>query len=506
MGYLQGLAPSDLGLDVIGDEFRPKQLDLAERILESDKRIICLIGPTGLGKSLIVRIPGIVLDQRTLILTRTIQLQDQYGEQGLPVLMGRNRYICNRWEEVTAAQAVCRMGVKCGLRWTGECDYYNEKDKAANANTAVLNYAVFFRFINSSDTFTGWDWVVLDEAHSAAAELTSAFTFSLVIKELLLFKLTPPLVNNMHHWRMWALNNRDKVKRLISKKDKISRQQIEPLFRILGAIEILIMVDNLDEWLVARTKDGVMITPIWPTALARAGVWMHGHKFILSSATLEPYMISNMLGIEPDEMEIVSVGSDFPIENRPINVLGHHKVSHTSSDEDISGLVKDFDKVVAKYPDQRGLVHTGNYSLAAKIAELSVHKDRLLYHDAQNRLTIFEQFKNTEGSVLLSPAMVEGVDLPYDLCRFQIVAKVPYQDLTSDLWRARLESDIIRARLAYTGDAINAVVQACGRGMRAADDKCDTWILDRAFDRIRAESNYRFPPFFTEAVRYIDAI
>lgn len=507
-GY--GLKPSELGFDVPGDEFRPNQLELAERIVNSDKRVILLIAPTGLGKSLINQIPGRVQDKRTLILTSTIQLQDQYGEQqGLPVLMGRGRYICNRWETVTAAEAVCRIGIKCGLMFSGECDYYHQKFIAANSETAVLNYAVFFRLTASADNFSGWDWLVLDEAHGVPAELTAAFTVSIQIKSLLRAKIPPPLINDVANWRLWALNNEGKIRKLISNREKkVTADQIEPYYQIVSAMEILKTIHDTSEWAIYTDGKVVTILPVWPNSLASKAIWSQADKFILSSATLEPYTISAMLGIPLSDMEILSVGSYFPVENRPINIMGHHRVSHASTDEDLEGLIFDIDRVIDKYAGQRGLVHTSNYALSLTIAERSRNQDRLLYHDSLNRLDMFDLFlsEEGEGKVLLSPAMVEGIDLPYDACRFQIIAKVPYENITSDLWRARFQSDIIRARLAYTGNAISAIVQASGRGMRAADDYCDTWILDRAFNRIRAESNYRLPDSFVEAVRYITEI
>ena len=52
---------------------------------------------------------------------------------------------------------------------------------------------------------------------------------------------------------------------------------------------------------------------------------------------------------------------------------------------------------------------------------------RLITHDKENKTEVIEKFiKSDEPLVLISPSMGEGVDLPGDLCRFQIIYKLPF--------------------------------------------------------------------------------
>src|SRR4030095_9291068 len=173
---LTGLAPSDIDIPV--DNWMPGQLESAGKILASKKRVVILQSPTGSGKSVIVRIPGKIQDARTLILTRTIALQDQYSDDGIPALYGRANYICNRWAIVTADQGICRAGERCSLMHGG-CDYYNEKFNAINSQAAVLNYSYFLREANGPGLFTGYDYIVCDEGHSVPQEITNAFSINL---------------------------------------------------------------------------------------------------------------------------------------------------------------------------------------------------------------------------------------------------------------------------------------------------------------------------------------
>lgn len=501
------LLPSDLGFTVEGDSWRPDQLELAEALLNSDKKYLILQVPTGKGKSIINQIPGKWLDQRTLILTRTIQLQDQYAEQGVKVLYGRNRYMCERLApfnpNATASDGICQVGIKCAMMWDGTCDYYSEKEEAVNADTACLNYAYFLRETkNGTGRFSGYDWLVLDEAHAVPNEITSASTLTINLSDLALHTIPPSMINTVTAWKAWASN---KVRGLRTRAENRLQDRVKylSLHRLIQSVESLESIVNPADWFLVQANNSIMIKPIWPTALATSALWQHATKFILSSATIEPTYISAMLGLDTTQVDVIESGSGFPHMLRPIFVRAHHRVGMSASDEDLAEMVRAVDGIIAKY-DGRGLIHTGNYATALYIAQHSVHRDRVMYHDADNRLPQLERFKSSHAKVLLSPSMTEGVDLPYELCVFQIIAKMPFANLGDPLWQARFNNDLQRGLFAYHGEAISAVVQACGRGMRAPDDYCDTYILDRAFSRLKAENEYRFPAFFTEALRYYD--
>ena len=77
--------------------------------------------------------------------------------------------------------------------------------------------------------------------------------------------------------------------------------------------------------------------------------------------------------------------------------------------------------------------------------------------------------------MLLSPSLREGVDLPDDFLRFQIVTKMPYPDL-GDPWTAARQA---RDPRWYALETAKALVQAYGRSCRHADDHGVTYILVR---------------------------
>ena len=100
---------------------------------------------------------------------------------------------------------------------------------------------------------------------------------------------------------------------------------------------------------------------------------------------------------------------------------------------------------------------------------------RLIDHNTQNRTEQLEAFKDSSKPlVLISPSMNEGVDLPGDLCRFQIMYKLPYPDLADKQIRLRANAD----GDWYEYKTALSLIQTYGRGMRFEDDYCRTYFID----------------------------
>jgi Rad3-related DNA helicase len=94
--------------------------------------------------------------------------------------------------------------------------------------------------------------------------------------------------------------------------------------------------------------------------------------------------------------------------------------------------------------------------------------------------------------------MSEGVDLPYDKCRFQVIYKIPFPYLGDKQVNRRQRMD----QRWYAYKTIMTLMQAYGRGMRAHDDSCYTYILDGNIEMIFRSPLYRslLPEFFKEAI------
>jgi Rad3-related DNA helicase len=100
----------------------------------------------------------------------------------------------------------------------------------------------------------------------------------------------------------------------------------------------------------------------------------------------------------------------------------------------------------------------------------------MVLHDpgSESLMKAVEEYLGKKPAVLVTPAATTGLDFPYDACEYQVIAKIPYPDMRSKVLRARMKVD--QDYPSYL--AMQTLVQSCGRGMRAEDDQCETFLVD----------------------------
>lgn len=216
---------------------------------------------------------------------------------------------------------------------------------------------------------------------------------------------------------------------------------------------------------------------------------------IFMSATVGDYNhFCKELHLDPKDGEFICIPTPFPVENRQVFDMALGGMNYNNRLE-LLGEEGDFTRAIhriaRKHPDTRGLIHTVSY------ANAKIIKDRLQGLGRQiiippSGTVIDRNYLGQFGSdcIICSPSMAEGVDLKDDLCRWQVILKVPYPSL-GNLWiKAKLNSD----EQWYSNCAMMDILQMSGRGVRHEEDYCTTYILDSNVRRLK------FPDWFTEAV------
>ena len=103
---------------------------------------------------------------------------------------------------------------------------------------------------------------------------------------------------------------------------------------------------------------------------------------------------------------------------------------------------------------------------------------------------------------MLSPSFTRGVDLPDDKCRCIIIAKVPFPYLGDPQIAKRVKEP--NGNWWYSLQAVQAMIQMTGRGVRHEKDYCTTYILDKQFSRLRGRMLKVFPKWWLEAIKEND--
>jgi Rad3-related DNA helicase len=104
--------------------------------------------------------------------------------------------------------------------------------------------------------------------------------------------------------------------------------------------------------------------------------------------------------------------------------------------------------------------------------------------------------ESKNGSVLISPSMMEGFDFVDDLARWQAIIKVPWSYLGDRQVAAKKDQN----PEWYDTEAIKAIIQTCGRPVRSKTDHAVTYILDSDFSILWEKYGKRlFPKWWTDA-------
>ena len=99
--------------------------------------------------------------------------------------------------------------------------------------------------------------------------------------------------------------------------------------------------------------------------------------------------------------------------------------------------------------------------------------------------------------MVVGPSLTEGLDLKDDLCRFMILAKVPYPTLDEfNSKKMKIMPDW------YGWKTVTTIVQALGRGIRHKTDYCTTYLLDSCFSMIFQKE--RVPRYITSRITSIN--
>jgi ATP-dependent DNA helicase DinG len=498
------MTPADL--DLPHKAWRDGQVELLSQLAGIDSKYTLLQAPTGTGKSLMaVALAKLLGVKQTVILVATKQLQEQYAQEFgfIEKGMGRNNFPC-LIQPTQADKAPCAYGAKCEFKkpdWGAPCEYYEQLYRADGAEFAVLNYAYWLTLANYTEDYFGWrPLVIADEAHTIEDEVRKFCTVSITWRTLEHYGLEPPAdPEEPSSWITWAAGVRSPHIWSSLGGDKLLKD------RFKRGLDWLIKQADPEKWVVSQSTYGFELKPVWVSPMMQELVWDHGDRWLMMSATiLDAEMFASQTGVPSDETTYVEAPCRFDKRARPIWYWPAGKVSFKNPDT-VGQVVAHVAAILEKYPTQSGLIHTSSYKLAQEIMD-GIKSDRLITHKTRDRLEKIEAFRHTPGAVLVSPSVTTGVDLPYDACRFQIIAKIPFPDRSDPQLAKRMKllpdgSKNPHGSQWYNWVTLCTMIQAYGRGMRAEDDACDTWLLDGNWSWFRRAVVGMTPDWVREAIR-----
>lgn len=252
-----------------------------------------------------------------------------------------------------------------------------------------------------------------------------------------------------------------------------------------------------------ETRDCIKLLPVdisgapplfWPRDV---------EKIVLLSATISHNDVK-ALGLTSKRVLYIDAESPIPAERRPIVRVPLVSVNRHNIGESADTIARYIeDVIIPHHPGQKGVIHA-SYQLAA-ILRSKLIGHQYLFHSRDNKSDVYEQFRAApaeSGRILVASGMYEGVDLPYDLGRWQVIAKIPWQSLESPAVRYQSERD----PEWYSWETIRTLIQACGRICRTPTDHGVTVILDSSVDRLLDSYIHLFPEWWIDGLKEGDKL
>lgn len=488
--------------------WRPGQWESIEESTVTDKRFIANCAPTGFGKSPYYYAVAVLSGGRSVIATATKALQDQLSKDfNLFDMRGRQNYSCLKGHSLS-----CTEGRILSCKDPG-CPYTATRNRFLNSEIGLTNYAYLLSSVIHSEGVGKVDNLILDEAHSAVQELSSAIEIKLNHKSYnFLYQalgFPPHDSGDLDMWKAWAKSLLPRAQQYLkSIKESGEHKWLSLVDSYVLSLSLIATVDP--EWILDKSNPNeTVISPLWPTKYADKYLFQDISRVILVSATLVPKTLS-LLNIPSDVTLSLEQKYTFDSSRCPVYLFGSCYMDYRTTPGQFQELIGRMDTFIDRRLDRKGIIHPVSYAYGESIYEQSRHQGIIIFPRKSSELpkAIEKYLTSPAPAILMSPALTTGYDFPYSTCEYQVLLKIPFIDRRSPVMAARSKSD--PEYLPYL--TAQTVVQICGRAMRDFDDQCETIILDlHANQFFRSPSptkkyrpGYRHlvPPYFLSRLKW----
>ncbi len=468
------------GFDGSGRDPRPLQQEALQWIQDTwDRPIVALSAATGVGKAAICRSIQKEFGGYIVVPNNHLMHQNEEDYPEVPALKGAAHYPCHgvsgehSCEDIRTVQEHSCEG----------CPYTTTKQVALITRTAFVN-PMSFIFLKRSREYRLPPVIIVDEAHA--------------LLEMLLLVSGGDL-NTEYYGKPSSLKLpsilkwlNDSIKTLsglykeaeLDQKIKLTRR-IEKLKTIAKGL-----VSAPDLYTINKKGKYVHIKPILPPADLVAS-FLNATKVVLLSATLSRFDVYDLL--QHSNFEYLELDNPIPVENRQI--LFRPSVIPMNKDIPPKAIASWIKVQMRKFPNRNTIVHL---TYKDQQAVLPYFPDAL-HNTKENKIEVVNEFKQ-KGGLLLAAACHEGVDLPGDQCRLNLIPKLHKPNLGDPVVnKRRARSD---GTMWYKYKTISTCIQQAGRSTRGIDDSSITVIGDRVFKWYISDLGNNISKGFTKAIRW----
>lgn len=542
-------------------EIQKEILQGIEEKIKSGYKTIILSAPTGVGKSLIAATLARYFGS-SFVVTASKQLQDQYSKdlKFLMPVKGKSNFACLKLMDqesllksdtrgaiqrgLTCEKSICeettmkngkKVKESCQFKpKLGEpqddtkdsCYYYEQKYRALTSPHSIWNYAAYFQLMKFSrktySEYVSKPIAIFDEAHKIedqiiqfiGVDIYNTYLSECHIDEkpynLTEIGMVAKLLNDL------ARSYSEQIKELLDSRafilnpDYVLLAKLESRYEKMANAHVEIF-SNKDNFVVNDPFNdergnfrSVSIKPLDISKYVKTFFDIENQVFM--SATIDKDSFCENAGLDPSKVGFVDTPrSPFPPDRRRINFLNMKKLSYSSSKDDELAVIKKIDEIMSQHDTERGLILTSSekrcLDIRNNLSEKNRRRIRICHSRNENGMTqdeVLQEHSFDEDGVLLSSSLWEGVDLKDDLSRFQIIAKVPYPNLSEKRTKIKMQ----KFPLWYKSQTITKLLQGFGRSIRSEDDWAVTYVLDSAASDLLLQSKFMIPKAYQDVLGF----
>lgn len=423
-----------------------------------------------------------------------------------------------------------------------KCDYLHTKKKKNVVRHVTTNYSYFFVDRMYTGIFEERDLVVWDEAH-LLNDLFSEHN-AIYFSQKRLQKISEEISETVRITDVKMAKSLMQITADCGKKDKINEQNYEQYLRELMVIytyaaeagtaeaeralrsnqmsrytKLMRFVKKF-EGLNCKIDDffkfnyehvfenkpeesAISVKPVFVGNMMEA--LQASKRNLFMSATVSDQFLTETLDLNREKTKFIKLEPTFPKENKEVVMFDPLSLNYKTLQDPVvvKSLRKNVAKIVKKHiaDGDRGIILAPSFKLQTEIlteiTPLYREGKFMLFEQRQgekleNTLTAFKNFKG-KPAVLISPSLFEGIDLPGDLSRFQIMVKAPFPSLGDK----RMKFILDKHPKLYSLITIMKMVQGAGRSVRSLDDHAVTYVLDQNAARLFNSSDNIWKNEFT---------
>lgn len=510
--------------------------DIIVAFIDGKNTNVVLSAPTGTGKSIIAAIASEVLSEldrsydstkKSFILMHTNTLTKQYlntfksYDKDFISVMGAANYHCSLLEETAASCMFKEVNDEKRKAHCFGCEYLENRGKMNKIPHLITNYSYFFISTLYSQQLDNRLITVFDEAHIINDIFSSHMQIkvtSQIVEKMIRDVEKYPIENahdileslrqiiDMIESKIIDKNNYKSFLKILQNiykkiKEEFEYQAVDCFkrddyvrFKIMKSIarkyqNYLQKIDDFFAYNYEHVLDvqdvSVSISPIFFSDMF-AQVKKSKYNLFMS-ATINKEFIIKTLNLPAKDTAYIKSPPVFDPETKSVVMINHTNYNYSSlrNRNVLAEMGEIIHEILQEHRHEKGIILTNSFAVNKAIADYlkgTNQRTRVIEHVQGIHLSNFlERHKASRGnSVLLSPSLFEGVDLPKKESEFQVFIKAPFPALGDK----RVKYIFDHHSSIYELMTIFKIVQGFGRSTRSADDYSVTYALDANIGRL----------------------